>query len=611
MRSAIQLLIRMMAAGAPGLLLAQELPPGVLAARVAADWKAARPGAAADAGTPYYVVPALSDTMRLPDAYPWDGRAGGELRLLAARDEYESASFVVFPFADQAEVTLKATPLAGPGGAVFPAENLELKVVKVWYQNGNGWYSYFADPGLKLVPELLLNDENLIKVDTAARANYARIDESSGSRYSWISPPRRIDSRYDEHGWMSFQTFRPQAVPFADSPSLRPVAFSAGRFKQFWLTANVPKGAAPGLYRGRIDMTAGGRKIGEVPLALRVLPFELPEAKAYSDTNRTFLVSLYSCPTLTSLMSANGGDRVLAEKQLLAMMKNMRRHNLLNPMMNYQPGDLLKRHLELMKEAGLPTRPIVGNTAKFLGMRGPLGFDSLLVAKQNAESWRRFFMENLGHTDVFIQSGDEPGAAWVAMMRPAWKFYHENGLKIFTAGHGGMFMPGGYVYDMKPAAGFPEEAELVKPWNQVGHAYVGFYAGQHNGSENPSFVRRQHGLLGYLSGFNMVCNYEFAIGPWNDLAYDLYKPMVVAYATRDGLADTLAWEGFREGIDDIRYATKLLQLAQMAIDSGKLENIYAGRKVRQWFALLDGQGADLNAVRAEMIDQIMNLNAIQ
>ena len=37
--------------------------------------------------------------------------------------------------------------------------------VLVWYQNGNAWNSYFADPGLTLVPELLVHDENLIRVD--------------------------------------------------------------------------------------------------------------------------------------------------------------------------------------------------------------------------------------------------------------------------------------------------------------------------------------------------------------------------------------------------------------------------------------------------------------
>src|SRR5690606_17073333 len=128
-----------------------------------------------------------------------------------------------------------------------------------------------------------------------------------------------------------------------------------------------------------------------------------------------------------------------------------------------------------------------------------------------------------------------------------------------------------------------------------------------NGAENPAFVRRQHGLLGYLSNFDMVNNYEFAYGPWNDRGTILYKPMVLAYPTSEGLVDTLAWEGFREGIDDIRYATKLRQLANEAIESGDLDRVYEGRKVRQWFALMDGMSVDLNAARMEMIEKILHL----
>ena len=89
--------------------------------------------------------------------------------------------------------------------------------------------------------------------------------------------------------------------------------------------------------------------------------------------------------------------------------------------------------------------------------------------------------------------------------------------------------------DLHPTAGSPSQMDHAQPWARVGHGYVGFYASQHNGAENPEFVRRQHGLLGYLNDFDMVDNYEFAYGPWNDLSYDLYKPMVLAYPTGDGL----------------------------------------------------------------------------
>ena len=59
-------------------------------ARVAADLQAA---GISDAPVTWYAVPAMSDVRRMPDTYPQDGRSRGELRVGAARTEFEPASF--------------------------------------------------------------------------------------------------------------------------------------------------------------------------------------------------------------------------------------------------------------------------------------------------------------------------------------------------------------------------------------------------------------------------------------------------------------------------------------------------------------------------------------
>ncbi len=153
----------------------------------------------------------------------------------------------------------------------------------------------------------------------------------------------------------------------------------------------------------------------------------------------------------------------------------------------------------------------------------------------------------------------------------------------------------------------PDNHERIARWKGMDDVWVGFYACQHTGSENPSFMRRQHGLLGYMNGLNMTFNYEFAIGPWNDRSYDLYKPMVIAYRNYGGFVDTLQWEGYREGIDDIRYATKLQQEIRKALASGNIDYVCEGRKALQYLAALDPDEMDLNCVRAEMIEYILKL----
>ena len=543
----------------------------------------------------HFAVPAMSEMMRLPDAYPIDGRFAGDVGIVAAQDEYEPASFVIYPFASVERVELTVSDLKAADGMTFPKENLDLKVVKVWYQGGNGWFSYFTDVGLQLVPELLLKDENLIKVDTEQQANYARVDEPAGAKYVWISQPKKIDTGFD-----------PYASPFADAKTLQPVSLEQGRFKQFFLTAHVARDAKPGIYRGSITVKAAGQQPGQIPVALRVLPFQLPLPKTNYDINKDFVVHLMGAwPRI-------GPDH----KAFMPTLLNLRRHNMLHVGPGAQlstPPDVAEKMVRAMKEAGFATKPIIGgNMPGWVGTHDgtPLSFDELMITKRAARDWRAFMLKHFGHTDAAISHGDEQAAPWVIKTRPLWRILHEHGLKTNLAGHDHIFARAGYAMDMHPTAGSPADAHQARKWKAMGHGYVGFYANQHNGSENPAFVRRQHGLLGYLSDFDMINNYEFAYGPWNDRAIDVYKPMVLAYPTSEGLVDTLAWEGFREAIDDIRYATKLRQLADEAIASDSLDRIYVGRQVRQWFALMDGTSVDLDAVRMEMIEKIERLQGM-
>ena len=104
-----------------------------------------------------YDVPAMAETMRLPDAYPFDGVPGAPVRIVSALGEYEPGSFVIYPLASHGKVDFTVGDLKSADGAVFPAAALDLKVVKVWYQAGNAWIGYFQDTGFTLCPELLLH----------------------------------------------------------------------------------------------------------------------------------------------------------------------------------------------------------------------------------------------------------------------------------------------------------------------------------------------------------------------------------------------------------------------------------------------------------------------
>ena len=582
--------------------LASRSPVAVVnAVRVAED----RKGLAGRPAVVHYVVPAMSVLQRLPEVYPVDGQAGGELRILAARDDYEPASFQLFSFSDLGKVELRLSPLTTKDGQVFPGGNLDLTVIKVWYQNGNGWYSYFADPGLKLTPELLLHDENLIKVDTEEKANFARVDYPQGSEYRWISPPRHMDDSGAQNN-----KFQHSTSPFADAKTIQPVGLRAGEFKQFFLTAHVEKDCPEGIYRGKIELMAEAGGVGEIPVAVRVLPITLPAPKTYFDRGRDFVVALMGgVYSPQRFLKRAGGDKETAKRLCLAVLRNQRRHNILHSKVEKNDPE----SIEIMKRAGMsadlvlttPRGPWYG---KHWGGRHT--YDEVMSWRIAAEQDRDFYQEHLGHNNLIMKYADEPGSNFVAMSRALLHEYLNHDFMIGTAGHEQVFNKGGYLYRYIAFAGFPEEGHQAERFNKIGtKGYTAFYAGQHNGVENPQYVRRQHGMLSYLTNCSMIDNYAFSFSTWNDLSCGLYKPMNLGYPTSEGVVDTLAWEGFREGIDDMRYATRLLQLADSAATSKNLKLKIAGLKVHQYFALIDPETVDLNSLRLEMIRMILALKA--
>ena len=547
----------------------------------------------------WFSVPAMSDRMRLHDTYPVDGFLEGELRVVMARDEFEPASFQLFSRKDLDDVRLSVGPLKTKDGATIRPEDIDLRVVKLWLQNGNAWISYFDDVGLKLVPELMLHDEEMVKVDLGVQANYARLKDGKGERHLWISSPRQLENT----------CFDPVNEPFADADAFQPVRLDKDCFKQFVLTVHAPKDQAPGVYTGSIAVTARGKALATIPVAVRVLPFVLPAPRPYDNLDEPFLVSFMGSRNLGHFEQMFGGDHEKAKAYLRDYLVSMRDHGI-----SYPCYDQTEEVFEMVRELGMPTRPVVGAKSFVpwfaLNYGGRMSFEKMMQAKEGARRCSRMYEDLVGHNDLLCSYGDEQGTAFVTAHRNFFKYFIEKGIKQGCAGHEPLLWKGGYVYDFYPMGGRPNDVERLRPWKEIGGKSVGFYASQHNGSENPQYVRMQHGLLGYFSGMNLVMNYEFANGPWNDRDSILYKPMVVSYLNAGGLVETLAYAGFREGIDDIRYATYLKLLVREAAASKDIEAKILGRKALQYLALLPRDTMDLDMVRAEMIEHILKLRKV-
>jgi hypothetical protein len=566
------------------------------AARVATDrqtasalWKAAP--------LVYYEVPAISPVKRLPDAYPADGRLLGPLRIIAAQGEFEPASFVVYPFQPVAKLDLKAGNLIR-GAHTIPAAALDIKIVKVWYQAGSAWHGYFGDNTQRApTPELLLNDETLIRVDHNTRDNYVRYACHDGSApYAWMSF-RASAVNHSRVGLANIDLIQ-------DSPILQSAALEPGAFKQFFVTVGVPAQATPGVYQGAIALIADGQEIGKIPVTLRVLPFQLPRLTTYYDDSKEFYGGV-SCQPL--------------DWRKPKVLRNLKNHGVRYPGLPNYPSKnpkLLGAMVQAFREAGLPVTPPCGGVSANI-----LADDPPTPAQQERlDTFRRMATaaveasEKLtGYRTLASYGYDEAGPEKMRMERACWRIVHEIGGKVSASAyaHGRLL----YNVDALSLPGMPVEKR--KKAVDLCHAAnpdmrVKWYANPHSGPENPDYFRRLHGLMTYKANYDAVGNYVWYRNDWNDFwvpAESGLRGLMMVYPTKDNVIDTLAWEGIREALDDIGYATKLKQLATQALRSRNVDISYAGRKALAWLASWDETREDLAAGRLEMIASILDLDS--
>ena len=95
---------------------------------------------------------------------------------------------------------------------------------------------------------------------------------------------------------------------------------------------------------------------------------------------------------------------------------------------------------------------------------------------------------------------------------------------------------------------------------------------------------------------------------WNDYSIGRYRQHNFVYPTADGVIDTVQWEGYREGIDDLRYLGTLRHAIAAATAAGGSAATEA-RRAQTYLDTLDVKG-DLYAVRDNMISRIIRLQQL-
>jgi len=549
------------------------------------------------------VVPAITSQVILPDTPLPENAMPKEIRLTGARGEYEPASFVVTAPDNSALDAVSAIAgelTSADGKSHIPANQIDLRIVKCWMIGGRNWTGVLQ--GVKILrPELLLKDAGMLKVNPTEKANYIRLNFPDGPRYSCVSNAEdEVFVRPNNEGLPLLNS----KFPVQDASELQPVTIPRGTNQQFWVTFHVPKNAVPGQYTGEITVKAGEKILDKLPVRLTVLPFEL--LKPY------YISSIYYKGELGGAGSIGAGNYSNSknEKQYLAEMINLREHGVDNPSIHLwwnNPAETersLAKILAIRRDAGLDNRELFiwgGNTG---ASQTPEQLNALKAqVKKVLDIAHRF-----GAQKVYFYGIDEAAGEKLLAERKAWEIVHQSGGLVYVAATPGIFKTMGDLLDIIVLQGSPKK-EPVSPWHKKGHKVLN-YAFPQASVEDSELYRRNYGLLLWQNDYDGAMNhaYQAAYGnPYND--FDGYcRDEIMAYPTVNGVVDTIEWEGYREGVDDVRYVTTL-QHAIKNVD-GKPPYQKTVSMAKAFLADLkkaDLYKIDLDKTRRQMVDYILQL----
>ena len=210
-----------------------------------------------------------------------------------------------------------------------------------------------------------------------------------------------------------------------------------------------------------------------------------------------------------------------------------------------------------------------------------------------------------GVEEIYFYGIDEARGDVLAKEQAAWKVVHDAGGKVYVAV---MNLADCHEtsLDMAVVCGTYYTAEEVAKARAKGRKLLS-YANPQGGCIRPETYRRNYGLLIWQWGFDGAMTHAYQCGYghiWNDFDGP-YRDENMAYPTADGVIDTIQWEGYREGIDDLRYlATLNAALRKAAADRP------AAVQATRFLAELkksDLSKLDLDDVRKQMIDHILKL----
>jgi hypothetical protein len=488
-------------------------------------------------------------------AIPAGTGTGSNISINTTPGEYEDASFILSNGAGTASaINLTVSPLIGTNGTLA-ASAVDLKFVKVWNRD-YGLDTESNQPGATLifnpVPELMLNNDSLVSANVVTGDNYLWESNATWAGYIHISSPTDTQAPFD--------------YTFNDSPTLQSLTLQQNENRQVWVTVNAPAGTNPGTYTGNISIMQGSSYLGNMTLSVTVLPFTLP---AYPG-----VAGIYDYGSLTTTQNITELDLQRNNVTYLADMQDLAKHGAVNVAFYqlYTNWTLWKYALQLRQQAGLNNSVIFNLYSPQIeaGTRD-INYQSSVLKMELANG------SAFGVNKFVIYGQDESNATILAEEQQYATLLAQNGSLMWVACNGAsgdvFAIASKYLnYDVQAGTNgavnnppYSYNSTLASLMHGVGN-YVLSYNNPQSGSINATIYRQNYGFRlwynGYDGPYTWAYQYSWGVFSWNDQAIvnasGGYRTSTMAYPTSSGVVDTIEWEGYREGIDDVRYVETLI-----------------------------------------------------
>lgn len=519
-------------------------------------------------GLSIYTVSATNAKPLLPTVNPAEAGlyAGKNLCLVAALNEYEPASFILYAEQDFEKLSFKVDL---PG---IPPENIDVKYLHAWYQDGGKWSRKDAPVAKGKLPavDLLVNDP-----------------EFSNRRFDLATPLTSDDGK--------------KVIPVKDAASLLPCKLAAGTNQQLIITLNTKNRIAPGLYRGSVVISEKNEEIGKIPFFVRIIPHTLPLPTTRYDLNKRLVYSVYYWGHLTDKKITGIDRHFLNRQRYTAEMRNLAAHNVTSPAFTwyhstmYGNQKLVKEALEIARANGMCDQDIYFGMSGDTDSRTP---SQLAALKKRVEKLIATVRSTGVTGNIYFYCRDEQSTQKeFEVQYKAMETMHNAGAKLWVSAFPAVFPFLKGRVDQVNCFGTSSAKETAKWHGEQTLAWN--YGAPFGGEPDPSVYRRNYGFMLWHNNYDGICDYCYR-DPFkkdaNKQPNAYMRSWGFVYPTIDGVIDTISWEGQREAADDVRVITLFRQLADK---NGELAQADA------MLGKLDPRTVDTELLRLQLIKSMI------